>query len=439
VELKGAVYLEIEMLTPLRRVYYGWWVVAISFAANAVACGVNFLGFAVFFLPITRDLQISRAAASLPFSVSRGVSVFSSPVVGMASDRLGPARIMFAGALLAGLGFVLLSLSDSYVMFLLVYVFMVSLGSQVSSEVPGAVAVSRWFRRRRGIALAMASTGFAAGGAAIVPLLAVAVRGFGWRDTAFAVGILVWAVVPVMTIFLRGSPREEDRGADDSGSDSTPPRTTRDGDTAMSASSELPDFTYGMALKSATYWSLAISYGFRGMVWSAISMHLVAIMVWKSLGESTAGLLLGAYPIMWIPATLATGWLADRWPKHRIAAIGAMSGALGLALLVALDRAAAWQMLVVFALLAPNEGSWSLAWAMVADQFGRRNFGLIMGGLLSTLSFLAIGAPIYSGWVFDQTQSYFWVVLPCSGVLACAGLINWTMPQAVQRRSIARP
>ncbi len=424
------------MQATVRRVYHGWWVVATSFVLNAVAAGFNFLGFAVFFLPITRDLQIGRAAASLPFSIASAVAVIISPLVGMAADRLGPARVIIAGGLLAGLGYLLLSVSNSYVMFVLVFVLFITPGTLAGSETPGFVAVGRWFRRRRGIAFAVASTGFAAGGAGIVPLLALAVRSHGWRPTAFVVGLLVWAVVPPIAVFLRRSPRGEDLLTEAPVRGVQPGQARRDGPPARPASSDLHDLTYRMAMKTPTYWFLALSYGMRAIVWAALSVHLVAIMVWKSLDEPTAGLLVGAYSLMWIPAILGTGLVADRLPKHRIAAALAMVGAVGMLLLTVLDEVEPWQMLVVFALLAPNEGSWSLAWAMVAEQFGRRGFGLIMGSLISAISFLGIGAPIYSGWVFDHTQSYFWVVIPCACLLAGAGLLNWTMPSAIKRPPI---
>ena len=282
----------------LGRVYYGWWVVAVAFVINALVSAVYYVGFSVFFLPFSRDLKIDRTAASLPSSLAWAVSSLTSPLAGLAADRLGPAKILFASGLAAGIGYVLLS----------------------------------WSR---------------------------------------------------------------------------------------------------------TYWALALSFGLRGTVWSAFSVHLVAMMVWKSIKESTAGLLLGAYPLFWIPSTLVMGWLADMWSKRRIAGYGGLIGALGLLLLAVWDRTSVWQMLLIFVLLAPNDGAWPLAWAMLSDEFGRRNFGAIRGGILSVESLMGIGGPIYAGWVFETTQSYFWVALPGAALLVAAGLLNLFMPHA-RPRSPAR-
>lgn len=166
------------------------------------------------------------------------------------------------------------------------------------------------------------------------------------------------------------------------------------------------------------------------MVWSAVAVHLVGLMTWKGLEEGTAGLLIGAYPIFGVPAVLVMGWLSSRWSKQRIAAIGGLIGVLGMLLLVFWTKMEIWQMLVLFILLAPNEGTWPLGWALLADQFGVKNYGLLRGGIVGIISFMSVGAPFYSGWVFDNTQSYLWVVLPAAILLGAAGLLNWFMPPA---------
>ena len=92
-----------------KGIFYGWWIVLIGLLVNAVPAGLYFIGFAVLFLPITRDLGMSRAAASLPLSLTRGISAVQSPFIGIVIDRFGPGRVLFFCSLFAGLGFILLS------------------------------------------------------------------------------------------------------------------------------------------------------------------------------------------------------------------------------------------------------------------------------------------------------------------------------------------
>jgi sugar phosphate permease len=415
------------LLQRLRGVYYGWWIVASTFVVNAIGTGVFFLGFSVFFLPIQRDLDISRAAASLPFSLSRIVSGVTSPLLGFNLDRIGASRVLMLAGLLCALGFIFIGLSQTFIMFLLVFMFLLTPGFQGGLDTPTTATVSRWFVKKRAVALSLGSVGYALGGFILTPLLAISVVEFGWRPTAIATGIFIAVVVLPLALVLKGSP--EEKGLQPDGAPATPlrPGESRSRGSIIASSD---DFTFKEALRTPAFWCLSISYGFRGMVWNAIMIHIVAIMVWKGMDEGIAGPLLGVFPLLWIPATLTMGWLSGRWPKQRIAAVAGLANAVGLLLFLTFDSISLWHMLLIFALFAPSEGSWALAWAMLADQFGRKNFGAVRGGMQAVFSVMGIGAPFYSGWVYDRTESYTWAIIPAAIGLCLAGVLNWFMPQA---------
>ena len=85
-----------------------------------VGGGLHQFGFTVFFLPISQDLGISRAATSLAFSLSRAQGAIEAPLVGYLIDRYGPRPIMVTAVFLAGFGYILLSWADSYAAFMIV-------------------------------------------------------------------------------------------------------------------------------------------------------------------------------------------------------------------------------------------------------------------------------------------------------------------------------
>jgi MFS family permease len=165
---------------------------------------------------------------------------------------------------------------------------------------------------------------------------------------------------------------------------------------------------------------------------------MVAIMKWKGLEESTGGFLLGVMALLGMPASLIMGWLGDRYPKQYLMAIGDGSAATALALLLILDQVTIWHMLIVLVLWSVSHGNWPLSWAILAERFGRKNFGALRGGMIAMMSFLSFGAPLYSGWVFDRTESYLWALIPSIALQATAGLLVLFLPALSRRLAPSR-
>lgn len=410
----------------VKGVYYGWRITAASFFINALADGTYFLGFTVLLLPISRDLEISRTAISIPFSLARIIGGALGPTVGPLIDRFGPSRVLTFAALVGGLGFVLLYWTHSYTWFLVVYLGLVSVGMQSGFGAATATAITQWFVRRRSLAMAVAQTGYSFGGAIIPPLFALGVYTVGWRTTVLIAGIGMWTVVLPLSTQLRRSP--ESMGLQPDGGPATIGATAslQSADRPQAAIREVPTRT---ALRTSTYWLLAWSFGLRSMVWGAMGVHLVAIMVWKGLSEPTAGYLMGFWALAWAPAVLLLGWLGDRRSKQKIAALGSFVAAGGVLLLALLDQVQVWQMLLVMLLLAPNEAGWGLGWTMLGDMFGRRHFATLRGGIIAVQALMGVGAPVYSGWIYDRTGGYTLVLWPALALVVLSGLAFWFLPR----------
>src|SRR5256885_2746112 len=113
---------------PHRRMFYGWWIVIIGCLQDAVKGGLFNTGFSLYFLPVLNEMHLSRAATSLPFSLAKLESALEGPLVGYLIDRFDVRVMLVLGTLLAGLGFILLSFTQSYLLFLLVFIGPVTTG-----------------------------------------------------------------------------------------------------------------------------------------------------------------------------------------------------------------------------------------------------------------------------------------------------------------------
>ncbi|MBD47741.1 MAG: hypothetical protein CL891_01400 [Dehalococcoidia bacterium] len=397
-------------------------MVAIAMTVNAISGGVYHQGMAIFFLPLQRGLGITRAATSIPMSVARLTGGFQSFLIGALVDRFGPNKILFFAGLLGGLGFLLLSRVNSYVMFLVVLLLVLATAFQAAPDQPGFITCARWFYKKRGLALTLTTAGYSVGTMIITPFVALSVPIFGWQNTAVVMGILVWIVVIPLSAKLKASP--EIMGLHPDGAIGPPPSPK----TKIHGKSQDRDLTLRDAVKTRFYWQFALIVGLRSMVWAVVSIHIIGIFTWRGVDESVAGIMIGLMHGFAIPIALFMAWCGDRWHKNKVVSLGDLTIVVGISFLVIWDSLVLWQVILITLLLAPNQGTWPLGWATVAEAFGRQNFGVIRGSLQTVMGIFSVGPPIFAGWVFDQTGSYFFALGPLMIFLAAGVLLMWTLP-----------
>jgi MFS family permease len=407
------------------RLFYGWWIVIIGCIQDAVKGGTFNTGLTLYFLPVLTELHLSRAATSLPFSLSKLEAALEGPLVGYLIDRFDVRVMLVIGTTLAGLGFVLLSFSPSYLFFVLVFAGPLTLGFQAGFNHATMAAVNHWFRRQRGLAMSIVQTGQSIGGVVIFPLVALAVLNLGWRVAAFLSGLLVLMLLPLV-LLIRHSPESmgllpdgERRAADNAPAGAVRPGHWR---------SETRDFTAREALRTPAFWMLAAFHGLRNVPYSGVSVHLVPMLVWKGLDEPTAAFFVGLAAFSTVIVRPLLGWLGDSRSKQKIGAVGVLLGALGLVVLTYSDGAL-WHMVFFAILFACGEGINSVTWALVGDFFGRRNFATIRGWIGMLQSIASIPGAVFTGWIYDQTQSYTYALIPFIISYGVAGLVLWGLPQ----------
>src|ERR1043165_7202049 len=115
------------MLTRISRLFYGWRMIAVGSALRVLGGGLYYYGFSVFFLPLSQDLGLNRAATSLVFSLARAQGALEGPVAGYFMDRYGPRPLIIMAICLTGIGHMILSGVHSYAMLIVVYMGLVSL------------------------------------------------------------------------------------------------------------------------------------------------------------------------------------------------------------------------------------------------------------------------------------------------------------------------
>ena len=416
----------------LSDVYYGWRMVGLVSVIRIVGGGLHQFGFTVFFLPISQDLGISRAATSLAFSLSRAQGAIEAPLVGYLIDRYGPRPIMVTAVFLAGLGYILLSWADSYANFMIVYLGVISLAFVAGFVHSPMVVANSWFIRQRARAMTVVSAAVPIGGALISPLLAIGVSSIGWRWAAFLSGCVFLLVCLPLSFQLKRSP--ESVGL------------LPDGDAAVlneSADSSIStvdinanvDFTSRQAMKTWMFWVLVSAMTARVTCYSAATVHFIPLMVWKGMSEGAAASLLGIFALVNLLAHFVLGWIADRVNKPKLLAACHLLPALSVVpLLFGSAHYQLWLFAIGFTLL---DASFPIVWATVGDFFGRRHFATIRGMMSFFYMWGSFAGPVLAGVIYDKTQAYWMVLWIFLALLIIATLLVLSLIRAWTNRMIA--
>ena len=354
---------------------------------------------AIFFGPIKRDLGLTSAQTSLIFSLVRAEGSFAGPIVGRFVDKFGSRPMIIAGGLLASAGFIALSFVHSYVLFVVVFVGVVGVGKSSGLGQVLISAVNRWFIRRRSMAMSICITGFASGGAVLLPLITLGVNTIGWRDVMLFSGIFMAIIVVPLASLVHHSPEQMGIEPDlPLAQDGKPDRR-----------SSMVDFTVKQALRTKSYWILFTGSVLRITMWGAISVHAVEMFVWKGMSQETAGLMFSLMFLLSIPMRLVAGYLGDRMSLQPMMGGGMAAAALAVVSLLVLEGNLAVLLFVV--LMAVEQGGSTLNWVALGNFFGRTSFATLMGIISTAFNLGMLVSPIYAGYMFDQTGSYTVVLI----------------------------
>ena len=405
------------MLTRISRLFYGWRMIAVGSALRVLGGGLYYYGFSVFFLPLSQDLGLNRAATSLVFSLARAQGAFEAPIAGYFIDRYGPRPLMISALVMTGVGHMVLSGVHSYAMLLVVYMGIVSLSFHAGFMDAPMVVANTWFIRKRTMAMAVISGSIGLGGFLLTPLLSQAIHAWGWRRAAFANGIAFLLIGLPLAMFVRRSPESmglrPDGVAEPSHSETSHER----------GKIEIVEVntTLATAMRTSAFWFLTLATALRIVVLSAINVHYVPIMVWKGMSAQGAAFLLGTQAFLGLLSHILVAWIADRVNKARFMALCMGISAIALLFLIYAERE--WQIWIFLPLFTVVESTFPVNWSAVGEFFGRQHFAKIRGTMSFIQTWGAVIGPVIAGAVYDSTHSYrqllwgLFVLLLITGVL----------------------
>ena len=394
----------------------------------------------VFLKPLTEDLAVSRGLFSLLRSGEILIGAAMAPLVGPLVDRYGGRWLMAGGALVAGVGFILLSQVSSYWQFLALRWTLITIGGVFMCHMVVSVTISRWFVRRRGRAIAIASLGQGLSKVFIPVVTATLFVWVGWRWTWAIFGLitLILIVVPAL-IFMRRSP--EDMGLKPDGDDVSDERAgaTATGKRDSSASAVAADATawsWREVIGTDTFWIVCFIYGMANIGIAGLNLHVFAYVTDIGFSPLVAATVLSIIASTQLGSTLIWGFVSERMEIRRSSMLMFLVQAFGLTVVIATSAVA--PLYAGFLLYGIGlGGGWVLQEVVWAHYFGRVSLGTVRGlGILVTHAFGAAGAPFF-GFVHDLTGSYSSSFMAFVVALVMAALMSLVVRPPRKRLAIS--
>ena len=400
--------------TPGGRIYYGWWMVAITSVMSFFASGIFFRGFGVLVLPIRDQLGITQAQTNLVFSIARAEGGLEGPLAGWLIDKYGNRKVLVPSLLLAFAGYMVMAFwLPGFWGFALVYLGMVSLGNSMGFQHACFAGLNQWFQRRRALSISILAAVASLGGLALIPTMNLLIDKAGLQWGLIISGAFYVVILLPLCIWFRNKP--EDMGLLPDGA-TRPPASARGGGRGGAVRRETRDYTVREALRTQAYWLLLLGAGLRQTATLGILISLFPILVEdKGMSAQMAANLIGVMSFINFVSRLAMGYLGDRISKKAILALSLMVEGFGYLLLWQGD----WQTAVGISLVlgfvlceGMMDGAGVIVWAALGEYYGRSRFATLRGYITFAYAWALVASPVYAGWVADKFGHYDYAIIP---------------------------
>ena len=381
----------------MARIFYGWWVVCAASVIHLWGAGTFFYSFTAFFNPIINEFGWSYTSTSIAASLRSVEGGIASPLIGFAADRYGSRKLLVAGAVLSGFGFILFSRISSLWSFYLVFILL-SVGVSLLFPIPGWTAVANWFIKGRGTALGVLSGAIGMGGM-LIYLINWLLEKYGWRSTLVIIGIGFWVITIPCAFMVRHKPESLNLLPDGAEPAGTPEGLTTD------SATEPDGLTLPQVLKTRTFWTLAAIVTVSGGAMHSVMVHIMPYFISVDLTRTQASLIASLMVAVSVLGRFGLGWCSSRVDSKKLVAVGLFLQGLGLILMIRADTF--WKAMLFVVTFGPGYGGLiTLRLTLLAEYFGRKAYGSIQGFIMAVMVLGSMSGPILTGMAYDYHNTY---------------------------------
>jgi MFS family permease len=404
--------------------FYGWKLAILLFFAMAINTALPIYGLGLLNVHMADELGFNRATLGTAFAVFMLMTGLPGPLTAKLIDAAGIRWTLVTGNLMLLIGAVAMA-TVATSPFLLILFAGVIIGS--SSAIGGPISiqasVTRWFSRRRALAMGIVLAGGSVTGMVFPPLLEHFVSSGGWRSGWWLVASLAGLVTLAIILFFREYPEDIGQTIDgypvDYGAaeQHTPARLSRVYQTDE-------EWTFRDVIRSKTFWLLlACSTGVSAVY---TIFHAQAVLQIRDLGFSTqtAAYLISMSVAAGFVAHALVSFLGDRIDPKKMWAASLLSQGIGIGLFAGGGE----EWLLYPAIICVGIGNSGAILSLImtfSNWFGARAAPFVFGFGSAFSAACGALAPIAAGYSYDISGSFAPVFYGISVTCTLVAALLW--------------
>lgn len=378
--------------------HYHWVIAVVILLQLSVYIGFINNYTSLHIVPVSEDLQISRATFSLAVSTKQLIAFISTLFSGFLFMKFGYKKLVLTGLALGAIGYFILSCAQGPSL-LFAGAAIMGLLEFACSTAGSSKLITDWFYKHRGTMLGIVSAATGIGGSLFCIVLNSLIVRYGWR-ASYSFSAIMTLLLGVLLFFtIRNRPAE--MGLTPYGMGYRPKEKAR----SHTAENRWLGFTAKEMLRRPTFYMMLL--GTLGicvcmyMAFNVISPHLQD----KGLSSSEAASMQSIMLLFMAGAKLAYGALSDRIGPKPVMMLCIAATAAGLVLLATVTNVTSAMIAVlVFACALP--ATTITVPLLTPCLFGYQSSTWATGIFLSMVSLSALFSSTLSNFLYDRIGSY---------------------------------
>ena len=403
--------------------FYGWWLVILALFLNSVTGTPAFGAIGVWIDSLESEFGWSRTQLSWAFSLGQLEGSLIGPIIGVLVDKFGSKKVVLGGVMLCGIGFALLSFTQSLPMFYVSYGILM-MGASGGGWLPMMTVINNWFNKRRSMAMGFGSVGFSFGGFLMVPALAwlVMPENAGWRMTSLGIAIFYFLIAIPVSKLIRNIPEEYGEIPDGK----KYMQKKADSKSFLETNiNDLDQVDLGIVriLKTPAFWIVSISHACSTMLIGTMTVHFILSLRDQGIPVNIGAWVWGFTLLFSGGAQIFGGIIGDRFPKNIALCIFGCIQSCGV-IFSTFITSIYWTPIFVIVYGLGFGARIPLGTAIRGEYFGRKSFGKVLGLSMAPMSIMMMIGPLFAGRMYDITGNYNLAFYVLAGV-AIAGSLGF--------------